>query len=137
MSIMPNPFDRPVPALGPLKWFNGLDPVPGSFEEALDSVLADLRALMIRKQRDYGNENINAFGEFGVLVRANDKIARLRNMQGKATQPANESVDDSWSDLAGYAFIALMLRRGVWNRPLAETMTPPPNHLIHDGIQHP
>jgi hypothetical protein len=32
------------------------------------------------KQLDYGSANIADFGEYGVLVRANDKVARLKNL---------------------------------------------------------
>ena len=64
------------------------------------------------KQHDYGSENIAAFGELGVLVRANDKMARLRNLAERA--PENESVADSWRDLSVYGVIARMVRAGVW-----------------------
>lgn len=97
---------------------------PTCFEEALADVLCELADLMIRKQADYGHQNITEFGELGVLVRANDKIARLRNLlwhnQG---EPKNESIEDTWRDLANYAIIALMLRRGTFTLPLYSTNT--------------
>lgn len=33
-----------------------------------------------QKQHDYGSHNIADFGEFGVLVRTNDKVRRLKNL---------------------------------------------------------
>jgi len=36
--------------------------------------------LFIQKQLDYGSGNIARFGELGVMVRANDKIERLRTL---------------------------------------------------------
>lgn len=94
---------------------------PKTFEEALDEVMAELRELMINKQRDYGHRNIMDFGEYGVLVRANDKIARLKNLLGKK-EPKNEALEDSWRDLANYAIIALMLRKGTFTLPLKEDL---------------
>ena len=73
---------------------------------------------MLKKQADYGYENILSFGELGVLVRANDKIARLKNLLTKKKDPENESVEDSWRDLLNYSLIALMLRRGSFRLPL-------------------
>jgi len=89
-----------------------------TFEQALDTILAGLRALMIAKQKDYGPGNIMAFGELGVLVRVNDKIERLKNLHKSGKEPKNESLDDSWRDLANYGIIALMLRRGIFNLPM-------------------
>lgn len=91
-----------------------------TFEQAFDKVVADLRKLMISKQRDYGHENITSFGELGVLVRANDKMARLRNLLWGSKEPKNEGVEDTWRDLANYAIIALMLREKIFTLPLKE-----------------
>ena len=69
---------------------------PTTFEEAVDEVMGELRELMINKQRDYGHSNITDFGEYGVLVRLNDKVCRLKNLLGNKKEPKNESIDDSW-----------------------------------------
>jgi len=58
------------------------------------------------------------FGEFGVLVRTNDKIARLKNLLRNQKAPSNESIDDTWKDTAGYAVVAMMLRKGWFILPL-------------------
>ena len=81
--------------------------------EALYIALENV-ALLDRKHRDYSAENITAFGEFGVLVRVNDKICRLKNLLTVGMEPKNESVDDSWLDLANYALIAQLIRRKIW-----------------------
>jgi hypothetical protein len=75
-----------------------------------------LAVMFDKKQQDYGSQNIARFGEKGVLVRANDKIERLRNLvwvKGDAT-PNNESIADSWDDLAVYGVIGRMCRDGSW-----------------------
>ena len=73
-----------------------------------------LAKLFDSKMSDYGAGNISAFGELGVLVRVNDKIERLKNLQYKGTLPENESVDDSWNDISVYGVIAILLREGKW-----------------------
>ena len=69
--------------------------------------------LMDTKQQDYGSGNISAFGEFGVLVRLNDKMERLKNLN-KMPSVKNESIEDTYQDIANYAVIALMIRRNLW-----------------------
>lgn len=70
-------------------------------------------AVLDSKQKDYGSANISAFGEYGVLVRVWDKVARLRNLIGNRS-PKNESLEDSWLDLANYAIIGLLCRQNKW-----------------------
>lgn len=97
---------------------------PKTFEEALDVVLAEMRATMIKKNGDYSSRNVDniaEFGELGVLIRANDKMARLKNLlYHNKHEPANESVYDTWLDNANYSVIAMMIRRNVWGLPLDE-----------------
>lgn len=71
------------------------------------------------KQMDYGPGNIAEFGELGVVVRTNDKMARMKHLlfQGGAWNPqnaANESIEDTWLDIANYGAIGLMCLRGDW-----------------------
>lgn len=89
-----------------------------TFEDGIDEVLAELRATLISKQREYGPSNILDFGDFGILVRTNDKIGRLKNLYKNDIQPKNESVDDSWLDNAGYSILALMYRNGTFELEL-------------------
>ena len=80
-----------------------------TFNEACQIIAQEIAELLCKKQADYGHDNINAFGEFGLLVRTNDKVARLRNLQGKEGKA--EPRIDAWRDIAGYAIIALMIDR--------------------------
>lgn len=95
---------------------------PDSFEQAVRLLANELSDILISKQHDYGHSNIVDFGEYGVLVRANDKMARLKNLLSPLgeTQPKNETIEDSWKDLANYAIIALMVRRNWFELPLKE-----------------
>lgn len=91
---------------------------PETFEESVDLVLTEMRNLMISKQRDYGPGNIAAFGEFGVVVRASDKINRLANLLRSGKEPEHEKLEDTWIDLANYGLIGLLVRRGWWGLPM-------------------
>jgi len=91
------------------------DPLTVKFVERLLS----MASLFDVKQLDYGPRNISEFGEPGVVVRMNDKFARIRNLlfpkgQYRPVAPANESMDDTYMDVANYAVIALMVRHGEW-----------------------
>ncbi|MFZ2200007.1 MAG: hypothetical protein WAV40_04420 [Microgenomates group bacterium] len=67
--------------------------------------------LLSKKNKDYGKGNILANGELGIAFRTTEKIERLKNLlMSKADHPENESIDDSWLDIAVYAVIAKMYR---------------------------
>lgn len=93
---------------------------PETWEDALDRVLAEMRALMIRKHHDYGPGNIGALGVPGVFVRIWDKVNRLKSLiwESKTAAVIDESIEDTLIDLANYAGpIAIMLARGYWGLP--------------------
>jgi hypothetical protein len=81
-------------------------------KEAFRIVCENVR-IMDTKQQDYGSNNISAFGEFGVLVRLNDKMERLKHLN-KMPSVKNESIDDTYLDIANYAVIAMLIRRNLW-----------------------
>lgn len=87
-----------------------LDELKMNFKEITQNMLK----LFMKKQKDYGSANISTFGEVGVLVRLNDKFERLKNLVMKHSTPQNESIDDTLIDIANYAVIYLMIRKGFW-----------------------
>jgi len=91
---------------------------PKTFNQACYEVAREIADLVIRKQHDYGHSNIEAFGELGLVVRTNDKIARLKNLLGK--EGVTEPRIDAWVDIVGYGIIALMLDRGWFALELEE-----------------
>jgi len=95
---------------------------PTNFEEAIDLVLKELKDLLILKQKSYGHKNITDFGKFGVLVRVNDKISRLKNLhQKKIKNPLeDETIIDTWKDLGCYSIIWLLLDKKIFELPLKE-----------------
>lgn len=89
-----------------------------TFQEAAKNRAAEIVALIVRKQQKYGKNNINEFGEVGIVVRSNDKFARIKNMVMNNIDDAEESKKDTWMDIAGYAIIALMHSDGSFNLPM-------------------
>lgn len=77
-------------------------------------VLLNALAVFKYKQYDYGPGNIAGFGEVGVLVRLNDKIERLKNLMLNNKEVNNESVYDTWLDIANYGLIGLMCKENLW-----------------------
>ena len=77
-------------------------------QDAAFLVAANLTTLD-SKQLDYGRQNLDDFGEYGVLVRLNDKLSRLKNLLKSGDEAKHESVRDSWLDAANYALIGLVL----------------------------
>lgn len=76
-------------------------------------------ALLVRKQKDYGPKNIsNAPGGplNGLRVRMFDKLARINNLIETGATPENESLRDSFMDIANYATIALMVLDNKWDK---------------------
>lgn len=73
--------------------------------------------VLISKQEDYGPLNISRApgGALnGLRVRIYDKIARINNLLDTGADPKNESLRDSFLDLANYGVIALMVLDGTW-----------------------
>ena len=89
-----------------------------TWNDAARSILDELGVLLCRKQHDYGHGNILAFGELGVLVRMSDKFERLKNLHKQGITPKNEAEEDTIFDIAGYAVIDLMLKRGLFELQL-------------------
>jgi len=97
-------------------------------QKALKLALENVQ-LLDRKQQDYGSQNIARHGEFGVLVRCDDKTARIANLlkqqpkmeltddpseQAGPDKAQNESRLDSWLDLANYGLIGALVLKGEW-----------------------
>tara|TARA_R100001594_G_scaffold93308_1_gene127618 strand:- start:33 stop:383 length:351 start_codon:yes stop_codon:yes gene_type:complete len=81
--------------------------------------------LFCLKQYDYGPGNISVgtqlinddevqFSILGLWFRINDKIQRLKNIFTSKQNPQNESVQDSFMDLANYCNIALIVLKRKW-----------------------
>ena len=97
-----------------------------TFNESAEAKAKHLVKTLLMKQRDYGTGNIlNSPVDpiLGIAVRLNDKVARLVNLIQTGNPPENESVEDTMLDIAGYAFVAMMVSDGTFELPLDESET--------------
>ena len=87
------------------------------FNDALQFKFQEAKSLLLQKHEDYGPTNIsNAPGGplNGLRVRIHDKSARINHLLDSGVEPKNESLRDSFLDMANYAIIALMVIDGDW-----------------------
>lgn len=87
------------------------------FHAAVVGVYQDARDLLLKKHHDYGPHNIGRSpgGPLnGLRVRIWDKVARINNLVDSGKEPNNESLKDSFVDLANYAMIAQLVLDGKW-----------------------
>lgn len=94
---------------------------PTTFDEALDAIVEECTVLMKGKRLDYGTAGIlnTPFGvEKALVTRCYDKLSRIVHLLTTEEAPRNESMEDSWRDLANYALIALLVRRRWFDLPV-------------------
>ena len=87
------------------------------FNNDVADVTSALFDLLISKHKDYGPKNISLSpgGPLnGLRVRMWDKLARINNLVESGAKPENESLEDSFKDMANYAIIGLLVLQGKW-----------------------
>ena len=100
-------------------WCNiGADSIEAANQHRTPLSVVETVDTLIRKQRDYGPENIRRFGRQGLLVRVHDKVARLENLTNNQRTPNNESIRDTYLDIVGYSAIGIMWETGTFLLPL-------------------
>lgn len=78
-------------------------------------VINDCVKIALKKNKDYGSSNILDFGKIGLLVRLNDKISRIINLEkNKNRQVLDETIVDTAEDIINYAVYLEMLSKNVW-----------------------
>ena len=91
---------------------------PTEFELFVWETYDELAELLLSKHKDYGPKNISDSpgGPLnGLRVRMHDKLARINNLIDNNKKPENESLEDSFKDMANYAIIGLLVLRGKWD----------------------
>lgn len=90
----------------------------------IDITPESLTNTLIKKQKDYGPNNISRFGLNGLVIRTHDKVARIYNLLSKSgglsNAVENESFYDTLLDIGGYAAIALMWNEGTFLTKMRE-----------------
>lgn len=89
---------------------------PKTLDEAFEIVCQQMLEIFLKKHKDYGKGNVLDMGELGIAFRISEKFNRIKHLLMSGRKPENESIDDSWIDIAVYAVIAILLRRGWFER---------------------
>lgn len=89
---------------------------PKYLDEAFEKVCDELLRMFIKKHKDYGKENILELEELGIAYRIGEKLSRIKHLLTKKITPENESVEETWIDIAVYAVIAVLYLRGWFKR---------------------
>ena len=83
--------------------------------------------LFCKKQKDYGPKNISVGSNLeteeevklaltGLWFRMNDKMQRFQQIVMNDQDPENESLMDTFMDIANYALIAQLVKEKVWGK---------------------
>jgi hypothetical protein len=87
------------------------------FKETAKPFYTETFQVLVKKQADYGPKNISQApgGSLnGLRVRMHDKLSRINHLIDNGATPENESLRDSFLDLANYSTIAMMVLDGKW-----------------------
>lgn len=90
-----------------------------TLDQAYEEILQELLVTFLKKHKDYGKGNILSIKELGIAMRISEKAERVKHLLMKeqmGEKPANESIDDSMTDIAVYAIIAKLVRNGKFQK---------------------
>ena len=80
--------------------------------DTINDACFDLAEILRKKNDDYGNSFEKQYDEYGllhVIWRIEDKLNRLKNLLDHDPQVAEEPIEDTLTDIAGYSTIAKIL----------------------------
>lgn len=80
-------------------------------EKSHKKLTDDIHQMFLRKNRDYGNSFENSLDEWGLLpsvIRIQEKLDRTKTSLKKELLVNDESVEDTFLDLANYAIMTVM-----------------------------
>ena len=81
---------------------------------AYDRASRDAKRVWEKRHAKYGTGNIAAFGLLGCIVRASDKLARLKQSVVDGHEADDESVLDALIDLTNYGIMGIACHRREW-----------------------
>lgn len=90
---------------------NVTNPKELSNKELHKNLLNEIHDTYVKKNADYGNSFEEQYKEYGLLsalIRFDDKIKRLKQLNKHDAQVKDESIRDSALDLANYAIMTVM-----------------------------
>lgn len=77
-------------------------------KEQFIGIIESIKELRLKKSADYGN-SWKIFGLMGVVYQIMSKSIRIWNLTRAGKDPKNESLRDSFIDMANYAIMAAQL----------------------------
>lgn len=89
---------------------------PRYLDEAFERVCRELLSKFVNKHKDYGKDNILELQELGIAFREMEKVSRLKHLLREEKEPEFESLEETWIDVAVYAVIAVLIRRGWFEK---------------------
>ena len=90
-----------------------------TLDQAYEEILQELLTTFLKKHKDYGKGNILSIKELGIAMRMSEKVERIKHLLMKeqmGEKPANESIEDSLTDIAVYSIIAKLVRSGKFEK---------------------
>lgn len=87
-----------------------------TLDAAFENVNTELLLMFLKKHADYGKGNILAGKELGIAFRIGEKAERLKNLLMAGGIPTNESIEETFLDIAVYAVIGVLFRRGQFQK---------------------
>lgn len=88
-------------------------------------IIEEIHDMFVKKNADYGNSFDKSLDEWGLIVsamRVQEKLDRVKTSLKKELKVKDESVEDSFLDLANYAIMTVMWLRKQ-NEKKEESMT--------------
>ena len=77
-------------------------------------IIEEIHDMFVRKNADYGNSFENSLDEWGLIVsamRVQEKLDRVKTSLKQELKVKDESVEDSFLDIANYAIMTAMWLR--------------------------
>lgn len=84
---------------------------PQTLDKAFENVNTELLEMFLQKHADYGKGNILSGKELGIAFRISEKAERLKNLLMSGNTPENESIEETFVDIAVYGVIGVLYRR--------------------------
>lgn len=89
---------------------------PKYLDEAFEKVCDEMLHTFVKKYKDYGKGNILDTGELGIAFRISDKLNRLKHLLANKQTPQNETIEETWIDIAVYGVIAVLYLRSWFKK---------------------
>lgn len=89
---------------------------PKYLDEAFQQICDELLKMFLKKHKDYGKGNVLDMGELGIAFRISEKFNRVKHLLMEGKKPQNESLYETWIDIAVYAVIGALFRKGQFQK---------------------